>query len=78
VLGPASCAEPFGFGKRRGERQNRQLHLVGGPAVAGLGFRRFSLGSPLHESRGKRLHGRHALGACRPLFFFFLAGVIIA
>src|SRR5450432_410392 len=25
VLGPASCAEPFGFGKHRGERQNRQL-----------------------------------------------------
>lgn len=36
VLGPASCAEPFGFGKRRGERPNRQLHLIGGPAIAGL------------------------------------------
>ena len=36
VLGPASGAEPFGFGRRRGERQNRQLHLVGDPAVVGL------------------------------------------
>jgi hypothetical protein len=62
-LGPASCAEPSVSKKRRRERQNHQLHLVAGSAVAGLDSRRFSLSSPLHEFCGKRLHCRHALGA---------------
>ena len=36
-----------------------------------------SLGSLLHESRSKRLHGRHTFRACCPRFFFFFAGVMV-